>query len=379
MWRKVWFGVLGVLAMAAAIPCGARAEDNTQNVSGWTFDAGLYGWTLWLEGQANVRGETFDLYADPIDLIDALDGPIIMANFEATKGRFSFFADVVYAEFGLDEDFASEASPIPQLQLEGNAQSASDLKFGVYQADAFYQVADFAGPSGGNTSVELGAGARFVQMDLTIKAQIDAGLRLRLGKLTDRLERRIKLIDDREQRLKSLAALNELRAELLDERIIRAGDKGHDKAIARLERRLKKVDARGDAIAALRALEKLELELLQAALNLDNKEFNGEFAFIGTDNMDWVDPVIALRLVHDLGNGRSITAMGDFGGFNINEGLSWQAVLTFDCEGTLFGYQTTTSVGYKALWLEFEEDTSKGTQGVDVVLHGPIAELAFRW
>lgn len=379
MWRKIWFGVLGGLAMAAAIPWGARAEDSTHNPSGWTFDAGLYGWALWLEGQADARGETFDLYADPIDLIDALDGPIIMANFEAIKGRFSFFADVVYAEFGLDQDFASEASPIPQLQLKGDAQIGSDLKFGVYQADAFYQVADFAGPSGSKTSVELGAGARYVELDLTIKAKIDASFRLRLSRLADRLEQRIRRIENREQRLESLAALNELRGEILEERIIRAEDKGHKKAVARLERRLKQVDQRGQDIAALEALERLELELLQAALNLNNKEFNDEFAFISTGNMDWVDPVIALRLVHDLGNGRSITAMGDFGGFNINEGISWQAVLTFDCEGTLFGYETTTSVGYKALWLEFEEDTSKGTRGIDVVLHGPIAELAFRW
>ena len=56
-----------------------------------------------------------------------------------------------------------------------------------------------------------------------------------------------------------------------------------------------------------------------------------------------------------------------------------QAVLTYDYEGTLFGFQTTTSIGYKALGLNFEESTSHGTRGGNVVLHGPIAELAFRW
>ena len=66
-----------------------------------------------MQGDLAARDEAFNLYADPVDLIDNLDGPIIMANFEATNGRFSFFADVVYAEFGLGADFIGEASPIP--------------------------------------------------------------------------------------------------------------------------------------------------------------------------------------------------------------------------------------------------------------------------
>ena len=44
-----------------------------------------------------------------------------------------------------------------------------------------------------------------------------------------------------------------------------------------------------------------------------------------------------------------------------------------------FGYDTTTSVGYKALSLLYEESTNKGKQGVNVILHGPIAELTVHW
>ena len=179
--------------------------------------------------------------------------------------------------------------------------------------------------------------------------------------------------------MESLAALNALRAKILEERIVRAEDEGRDRLVARLENTLEGVEDRGNAIAALESLSRLELELLQVALNLNGREFNDEFATVSTGNMDWVDPVIAMRVTHEFGQGRSITAMGDFGGFNIHEGLSWQAILTYDYEGTLFGFQTLTSIGYKALWLEFEEDTSKGTRGLDIVLHGPIAELAFRW
>ena len=86
-----------------------------------------------------------------------------------------------------------------------------------------------------------------------------------------------------------------------------------------------------------------------------------------------------MRANHAFGNGQSVSAMGDIGGFNFGSDLTWQVVLTYDREGAFFGYDTTTSVGYKALSLLYEESTNKGKQGVNVILHGPIAELTVHW
>jgi hypothetical protein len=384
MSRKFWWVLLGGLALAVflrpePVLAGSLPPEPEAPPSAWSFDGGLYGWVLWLQGDVTARGEDFNVYADPIDLIDALDGPIVMANFNAKRGRFSFFADVVYAEFGLESDFAAEAEPIPALQLKGDGRIGSQLDFGVYQADVFVEVANFAGTKGNNTTVELGAGARYVELDLTIKAKIDASARIRLGRLLGRIENRINRIENEEDRLEALAQFNAVRAKVLEDRIVRAKDKGLTRRVARLKNRLNQVDDRGQAIAALEAVDKLRLTLLRDALNLDNKDINGNFATVSTGDMDWVDPVIAMRVTHDLGQGRSLTAMGDFGGFNVDDGLSSQVVLTYDYEGTLFGYETTTSIGYKALWLRYEEQSSNGASGVNVLLHGPIAELAFRW
>jgi hypothetical protein len=128
--------------------------------------------------------------------------------------------------------------------------------------------------------------------------------------------------------------LNDVRREVLERRIIRAEDKGRERQVARLEQKLKGVDDRGQALAALDALR---LELLRAALRVDGDEFNQQFAFLETGTMDWIDPTIAIRLQHHLGNGRSITATGDFGGFNIDDGLSSQMQLTYDIDGELWG------------------------------------------
>ena len=382
MKRVTWLGMLAACALAASFPLAANAgglpEPPPEPPSAWTFDGGLYAWALWVQGNATARGLNFDVYADPIDLIDALDGPIIMANFEAARGPFALYADVVYAKFALDDNFASEAQPIPALKLKGNGRFGSDYTFGVYEADAFYQVANFAGANG-NTKLELGGGARVVQQDLSITAGIDVSAQLRLGRFLSTLENRIKHIQNQQQRLAALAQFNALRKDLVGKRIVRAGDKGLKRRVARLENRLEKVGNRGQAVAALQALDKFRLALLRDALNLDNKDISGNFAFVNSGEMDWVDPVIALRAKHDFGNGRSITAMGDVGGFDTASDFSWQVLLTYDIDGKFLGFDTTTSIGYKALGLLFEEGSSHGDRGVDVVLHGPVAELTFRW
>jgi hypothetical protein len=201
MWRETGLRALGICAFAATVPFAALAsEEVPQPSSAWTFDGGLYGWAIWLQGDTTIRGLEFDVYADPIDLIDALDGPIIMANFEAKRGRFALYADVVYAKFHGVSDFLSEAKPIPGLTLKGDARVGGDAEFGVYQLDAFYEVAQFAGAKG-KTSFEIGGGVRWVQLDVNVTAAVDLSVTANLGKRIDALEKRIGRIGNEEDRL----------------------------------------------------------------------------------------------------------------------------------------------------------------------------------
>ena len=380
MLRETWLRALSVCALAATFPFAAlAAEDVPEPSSAWTFDGGLYGWALWLQGDTTIRGMEFDVYADPIDLIDALDGPIIMANFEAKHGRFSLYTDVVYAKFHSASDFLAEPEPIAGISLKGDGRAGGDLEFGVYQVDAFYEVAQFAGAKG-KTTFEIGGGVRAVQLDVDLTAAVDLSVATNLGKRIDRLVNRIGRIGNQEERLAALAAVNALRQTLLKERIVHAESSPiFKRRVARLKRRLKKVENRGEVVAALEELEELRVALLDARINLDRRDFKDGLAFVNNGGLDWTDPVIAMRMNHAFGDGQSITAMGDMGGFNAGSDLTWQVVLTYDREGTLFGYDTTTSVGYKALGLLYEESTNKGKQGVNAILHGPIAELTFHW
>jgi len=378
MWRSVGLSLVAGLLISGLTSVPAHAQVSEAPSSDWTVTGGLYGWFPWVQGTNTARDQDFNIYATPIDLIENFDAPPIMANLEVSKGKFSFWGDALYAKFAFGGDFASEATPIPALRVGVSGQSSTDYNLGIYQFGGFYEVADFVGDHG-NTTVEVGAGARFIQQQFRVKARIDARAQVRLGKLANAIERRIRRIENQDQRLEALSALNELRREVLDKKIIRAEDKGRERRVAQLEKRLERVDDRGEALAALQAVERLRLELLRVALRLDGDEFNDQFAFINSGTMDWVDPTIAMRFQHHLGNGHSITATGDFGGFNIDDGMSSQMQLTYDIDGELWGFQTTTTLGYRALWLNYEEDTSRGEAGMNVWLHGPLAEVLLRW
>ena len=81
--------------------------------SGWIVAGDFYGWLPWLGGTVTARGEAFDLYATPVELVQSLDAPFVMVNFEARRGKVSFYADALYAQFVFSEEFVAEAKPIP--------------------------------------------------------------------------------------------------------------------------------------------------------------------------------------------------------------------------------------------------------------------------
>jgi len=302
MKRGIWLGVLRACALAVSFPLAANAarlpEAPPEPPSAWTFDGGLYAWAIWLQGDVTARGLNFDVYADPIDLIDALDGPIITATFEAKRGPFALYTDILYADFGYDASFLKEVNPIAPLTLGADGRVGADYKFGVYQAVGFYQVARTTDANGNDTTLELGPGARWFRQKLDITLHLDSFATLKLKR-------------------------------------------------PRLAKRL-------------------------------DFSRNRDLAFAKTSLLQWVDPTVAARVKHAFGDGQSVTAMGDVGGFSSND-FSWQALVTYDWDGKFLGFDTTTSVGYKALGIKFNDSTSTGTRGVDVVLHGPMAELKVRW
>ncbi|QKP77279.1 hypothetical protein HT051_07325 [Methyloligella sp. GL2] len=361
----------------AATP--AAAEDaSITSLDGWEIQAGSYAWLPWGEGNVTARGVKADVYATPGDFLDAMK---MTASFQALakRDKLSLYGDAFYVDLGYDGDVLKQSNPIGNLTVKAQGRGGLDLRFSVYDVGARYQMFDVT-TGYGDTSFSLGGGARFVNEKFNMHLGVDVTATRNLTQRVDQMENRIGRIQNRSERVAALAQLNALRQAVLDQRVINAQSaRILKRRAARLENRLNKVTRRGQAIAAIEAVEDFRTALLEERVELANRDFNGDIAVVRSSDTYWADPVISGQFDHDFGNGQSLTLMGDLGGFNANDDFSWQVFVSYQKETTLLGFDTTAIIGYRALGLLYDKTTGTGTTGLDLVLHGPVAELAFRW
>ena len=67
-----------------------------------------------------------------------------------------------------------------------------------------------------------------------------------------------------------------------------------------------------------------------------------------------------------------VAAIGDFGGFSVEDGQSWQAVLAYNCEVRCPATKPRRRL--QGAMAALRGDTSKGARGINALLHGPIAK-----
>jgi hypothetical protein len=105
----------------------------------------------------------------------------------------------------------------------------------------------------------------------------------------------------------------------------------------------------------------------------------GIINFHGSDS-DWlIDPIVGLRAKFYFTKKFNLSLQGDVGGFGVSDNssdLSWQGL------GTL-GYDFTRnfalSVGYRAISVDKHSGSGTDRRGLNVILHGFLLALDFRW
>jgi hypothetical protein len=113
-------------------------------------------------------------------------------------------------------------------------------------------------------------------------------------------------------------------------------------------------------------------------VHLPGLEFGGA-TFGGTDVDEtssawWIDPLVGMRVSAGLTERIGIAVAGNVGGFDIGSAskFSWEALAFLDWR---FGETTSFVLGYRAVGL----DRQKGEARADVILHGPLLGLLFRY
>ena len=120
-----------------------------------------------------------------------------------------------------------------------------------------------------------------------------------------------------------------------------------------------------------------------ALITADTTRFNlsrsAGFALADSGTTAWVDPLVGLRLRHQLAPNQTITVRGDIGGFNLQNSLSWQAIAVYSYDWQFSGYQIAALLGFRALGVNYNSGSGATAFGLNEVFYGPVLGASFRF
>jgi hypothetical protein len=97
-----------------------------------------------------------------------------------------------------------------------------------------------------------------------------------------------------------------------------------------------------------------------------------------SDTVQWVDPLVGLRLRHSFTPHQQVFVRGDIGGFGLGSQFTWQAVGAYSYAWQFTGYQVAALIGFRALGVSYSAPGNPAF-GINEVLYGPIIGASFRF
>lgn len=279
----------------------ALAEDTTAassmgDADAWRFRVALYGWAPSVAGSLTARGQTVDVNASFVHILQESDSLIgYMGYFEADKGKVGVYLDTVWAKLGFASSTSSYRNPVAGLQLSASRNTAVTYSFAIIEAGGLYEIAKWPWSPGSFTAVDGLLGFRYWNSHVDVNFDF-------------------------------------------------AGS--------------------------------VDFTRLSNALGRD-VEIGRSFAIARSGSLDWIDPVVGLRLRHQFTPSQELMLRGDVGGFGLQSNFQWQAVGVYSYAWQFTGYQLAALVGYRALGVDY---TNVGNNNsVNLILHGPIIGFSVRF
>ncbi|WP_085936586.1 hypothetical protein [Enhydrobacter aerosaccus] len=258
----------------------------------WRIGFTAYGWAINVAGSVTARGQTVDVNASFIDLLQKSDSLIgWMSYFEADKGRVGFYGDLVWTRLGFARSMAAYRNPLPGLQISVTANAALVTDMVIAEMGGLYEVERWPGSDGSFTAVDALLGFRYWNSSTYAS-----------------------------------------------------------------------VDALGTASYAPLGIEASR----QFGISLSN-------------TMQWVDPLVGLRLRHRFTPHQEILVRGDIGGFGLGSQLTWQALGVYSYEWQIDRTVLAAVIGYRAIGVNYGAGSGFDASGMNLVLHGPVIGIGLRF
>jgi hypothetical protein len=153
----------------------------------WQFRFTPYGWATSINGDVTARGHKVDVNESFVEIVEKSDSLLAwMSYFEARKGRFAFFTDLVWADLGFPGSFNITRDPLGRfnratVNVKGNAQL--DYQELIIQSGVAYEVARWQGAPGSFTALDLMGSARYWNQDVDLSLRLTGTLTVDLREL----------------------------------------------------------------------------------------------------------------------------------------------------------------------------------------------------
>jgi hypothetical protein len=113
---------------------------------------------------------------------------------------------------------------------------------------------------------------------------------------------------------------------------------------------------------------------------IDDLEISGSRVIAKSGSVNWIDPVIGARLRHQIAPGQRLMLRGDMGGFGAGSNFSWQAIAVFEWQMLQrTSYLLDAYLGYRALYVNYEQGGGNTKYQYDMLQHGPVLGLTMRF
>ena len=146
-----------VLLLALAVP--AAAADSGSD-DGWKFDVGIYAWTPSMEVKPDGGDSVKMSFSDILDNLDMT----FMGVVGARKGKWSLLGDVIYMKLS---DTLEGSRTLPDIPVTVTGKVDAEMESWIVTAAGGYNLVDT-----GNYSLDLLGGARYLSIDVPLKAQV---------------------------------------------------------------------------------------------------------------------------------------------------------------------------------------------------------------
>jgi hypothetical protein len=102
----------------------------------------------------------------------------------------------------------------------------------------------------------------------------------------------------------------------------------------------------------------------------------GNKAIARSGTVDWVDPLIGLRLRHQVEPGKELVLRGDIGGFGVGSQFSWNLLAAYNYK---IAQSTSLYLGYRALDAGYTQGQGRTLYEFNVIQHGPVTGLTVQF